>query len=128
MFLVDGEQAASPGGCQAESDLLGEAGCRRHKGRMGVSSPAQENVRDSRGSDPSALSTQRSVCGNQPCSASWTWLTPLSPYFLLCEVKTILRPPPPGAGAEEAPGRHRGPLLPPSLLPQIPKDKKILVM
>lgn len=67
MFLVDGEQAASPGGCQAESDLLGEAGCRRHKGRMGVSSPAQENVRDSRGSDPSALSTRCSVCGNQPC-------------------------------------------------------------
>lgn len=60
------------------------------------------------------------------CPASWT--TPLSSCFLLCEVKTILRPPPPGAGAEEAPGSHRGPLLPPSLLPQIPKDKKILVM
>lgn len=62
------------------------------------------------------------------CPASWTWLTPLSPYFLLCEVRTTLHPLPPGAGAEETPGRHHGPLFPPSLLPQIPKDKKILVM
>lgn len=85
------------------------------QGQDGGRLAARENVGESWGSDPSVLSTQRFVCGENTTQtrracvpsllSNWTRdSTPLSPCFLLCDVRTIIRPLPPGDDAETAPG------------------------